>query len=122
MFASSDPFIGVETLVPPPTGGNGLNDVPATQPITPTTLVVPDHRPTPIQPVAVLSSRRDDPRRSPVLPVHRAHVQNVAGPSSRHENTKSPLVSPMRHPQVASTKGGWYVAHNAVLPGVYRGS
>lgn len=144
MFAGPDPFSGVDALVPLPTGGKGLEEIPATQSSAPTS-VFPNYIWPALQ-VADSSkstSNRDNPRPSKHVNPGPSRHNNPgsskcidtgpskcidAGPSkhvdagSSRRNDAGPSLISSTHPHKTPSPGdGWYVAYNAVIPGVYCG-
>ena len=99
MFAGPgpDPFSDVNALAPTPARGE-LQGTPTVRSATPT----------------------------PIVPKYLRSVPQVAESSKsalkRRAEPGLSLVSPMRRLKIPLPGDGWYVAFNAVLPGVYCGS
>ena len=97
MFTGLDPFSGVANFVPPPVGGNDLQEIPAVQATTPTQIASHNLPPAPQVAASPKSAiKRNDPGPSLVLPACR-----------------------LKNPQPGD---GWYIVYKGVLPGVYYGS
>ena len=97
MFTGLDLFSSVANLVPPPVGGNDLQEIPAVQATTPTQIASHNLPPAPQVAASLkLAIKRNDPRPSLVLPARR-----------------------LKNPQPGD---GWYIMYKGVLPDVYYGS
>ena len=97
MFTSLDPFSSVANLVPPPVGGNDLQEIPAVQATTPTQIASHNLPPAPQVAVSPKSAIKcNDPGPSLVLPAHR-----------------------LKNPQPGDR---WYIMYKGILLGVYYGS
>ena len=94
MFAGSDPFSGITGMMSRPEGC---------------------HEATP-QPVSSVPSI---PKRSELLLTPKVAESSKA--ASKYKPSGSSHVSPLQDPKVCRPGDGWYVVHNAVLPGVYYG-
>ena len=100
MFTDPDIFSGVDGLMPQPEGGDDSCEVKsAIQPIVPVP-AVQKHFPPPLAPQTAESSKS-------------AGKRNASG---------SLPTSPLRKYKLSRPGDGWYIAHNAVLPGVYYGA
>ena len=134
MFAGPDLFSGVDALVPPPTGGKGLEEIPATQSSAPTSVF--HNYIWPALQVADLSkstSKRNNPRPSKHVnpgpsrhdnPGSSKHIDTgpskcVDAGSSRCDDARPSLVSSTHPHKTPSPGDGWYIVYNAVIPGVY---
>jgi len=94
MFAGSDPFSGTTGTISRPEGCHEVT-------------------PQPVSPVPII------PKRSELLLMPRVAESSKA--ASKYKPSSLSYVSPLQNPKVCHPGNGWYVAHNAVLPGVYYG-
>jgi hypothetical protein len=98
MFSGPDPFSGVAgLLLRKLEEGSPHKVVPAVQSITPVP-VVPKHSPSPRSPQVAESSNSASKRRA-----------------------SGSLLGSLQKARASRPGDGWYVAHNAVIPGVYYG-
>ena len=116
MFAGPDPFSDVDDLLPQWDGVNGQQEMaPVTRPTTPAP-VTPEHYPPAPQ---VKESRSTTPDMPPELPASR--IAGSSKSAANYDGPSSSLVSSPPGPNIPRPGDGWYVAHHAVLPGVYCG-
>ena len=94
MFTGSDPFSGTTGTISRPEGYH-------------------EATPQPVSPVPIIPKRSELPRTPRVAESSKA--------ASKYKPSSLFYVSPLQNPKVCSPGDGWYVAHNAVLPGVYYG-
>lgn len=118
MFAGSDPFSDVDSLILQPEDVDEQEgSTPAAQPATPV-LAIPKLPPVPqaVGPQNTASNYAPESSKSAL----NTGIPGLSKSVSIDDRSSS-AASPLHIPGVPRPGDGWYVAHRAALPGVYGG-